>query len=283
MSFRGAGKNRKGGGPQGEEQHGLFDGAPGEDPAGDPDRLPGKPTFFSGLDGALPLEEAREARREEDVSAAPVKNEKILETPAGTVRVENYVPPGALEKLTVDDGICMFSRHNPERQKTALVNVSKTEGGNVITAVKGELLAAYIGVHQPSERERWGKPGYSWLYELGAIEVSRNYRRMGIAEALLEVAFGDPFYDDKIVLTTGFTWHWDLEETGMTKMEYHDLGVRLMGNYGFMEMVTDEPNIAMDSANLFMVRIGNKASFSRYQDFATLLFANEWEAMLRGF
>jgi len=39
----------------------------------------------------------------------------------------------------------------------------------------------------------------------------------------------------------------------------------------------------MDSANLFLVRLGKNVPFSRYQKFASLLFANEWEAMLRGF
>jgi acetoin utilization protein AcuA len=240
----------------------------------------GKPPFFSVLEKSLPRSETG---KEENTASPPKNNVRTLDASNGTVRVENYFPAEELEKLTVDEGICMFSRHNPERQKAALINVSRTEGGNVIAAVDGGLLVGYIGVHRPSERERWGKPGYGWLYELGAIEVSRNYRRIKLAENMLEAAFDDPFYDDKIVLTTGFTWHWDLEQTGMTKIQYHDMGVGLMSQYGFMEMATDEPNVTMDSANLFMVRIGNNASFSRYQKFASLLFANEWEAMLRGF
>lgn len=283
MALRGAGKSRKDKKPHGEEQRSLFDSDPVKAAGGRVGRIAGKPPFFSGLERALPLAEAGEDEREEDVSAPPKKNGKSIETPSGVVRVQNYMEARELEKLTVDEGICMFSRNNPERQKVALVNVSRSEGGNVVAAVNDNALVGFIGVHRPSERERWGKPGHRWLFELGAIEVSRNYRRIGLAEMLLEAAFDDPFYDDKIVLTTGFTWHWDLEETGMNKMQYHDLGVRLMGRYGFMEMVTDEPNITMDSTNLFMVRIGNKASFSRYQKFATLLFTNEWEAMLRGF
>jgi hypothetical protein len=39
----------------------------------------------------------------------------------------------------------------------------------------------------------------------------------------------------------------------------------------------------MDAANLFLVRLGKNASFSNYQKFASLLFSNDWEAMLRGF
>jgi len=153
----------------------------------------------------------------------------------------------------------------------------------VTVGIREDRLVSYIGIHRPSERERWGKPAFPWLYELGAIEVSRNYRRMGLAEAMLEVSFDDPYYDDKIVLTTGFTWHWDLEGTGIDKALYRLLGIELFGRYGFMEMGTDEPNVTMDSSNLFLVRLGKDVSFSRYQKFASLLFSNDWEAMLRGF
>jgi hypothetical protein len=41
--------------------------------------------------------------------------------------------------------------------------------------------------------------------------------------------------------------------------------------------------VMMDSANLFLVRLGRDTTFSQYQKFAALLFTNEWEAMLRGF
>jgi len=240
--------------------------------------LAAKPPFFGGIAGTL--EEKEEKPRE---SPSPKKNRKFVDTQKGKVVVENYYPAEEIARLRVDEGLFMFSRHNPERQKKALENVALSEGGNVIASVKEQTLVGYIGIHHPSERERWGKPSYPWLYELGAIEVSQSLRRNGLAKAMLDVAFDDPFYDDKIVITTGFTWHWDLEGTGLSKFEYRTLGVELFGRYGFMEMSTDEPNIMMDPANLFLVRIGKSSTFSQYQKFASLLFANEWEAMLRGF
>ena len=247
------------------------------------DTLPGKPTFVSGWDRPVPLAEVKEPEAEVESETPQKKNTRALETKKGKVYLENYFPVEKLEKLTVDAGIMMFSRNDPGRQKRALMNVSRLKGGNVIVGLQEDRLVSYIGIHRPSERERWGKPAYPWLYELGAIEVSRNYRRMGLAEAMLEVAFDDPFYDDKIMLTTGFTWHWDLEGAGLDKTRYRTLGIELFSRYGFMEMGTDEPNVAMDSSNLFLVRLGNDVSFSRYQKFASLLFSNDWEAMLRGF
>lgn len=239
----------------------------------------GKPPFMGGWEHMA----ARGSEEDDAPSRESSKNTRTIQAGKEPITIENYCSAEKLEKLKIDDGICMFSRHKPERQKASLVAVSRIAGGNVISCTTEDLLVAYIGIHHPSKRERWGKPEYSWLYELGAIEVSRNYRKLGLAENMLDVAFDDPFYDDKIVLTTGFTWHWDLEGTGMNKMEYRNLGINLFGRYGFMEMATDEPNVAMDSANLFLVRLGKDASFTRYQKFATLLFANEWEAMLRGF
>lgn len=245
--------------------------------------LPGKPPFVSGWDRPVLLAEVKKTEEGVEAEASPKKNKRTLETKKGKISLESYCPVEELEKLTVDGGIMMFSRNDPERQKRALVNVARSENGNVVVGVHEGRLVSYIGILRPSERERWGKPAYSWLYELGAIEVSRNYRRLGLAEAMLEVSFDDPFYDDKIMLTTGFTWHWDLEGTGIDKTRYRSLGIELFGRFGFMEMGTDEPNVTMDPANLFLVRLGKDVSFSRYQKFASLLFANDWEAMLGGF
>lgn len=250
-------------------------------------QLPAKPPFFADWEGhgafAGVKEEEPEQADAEELAPQPLKVERDLETDSGVIHIENYCPPERLTELEIDSGIVMFTRSKPERQKQALVRVAEMPEGNVVAATLKDTLVAYIGIHLPSESERWGKPGYKWLFELGAIEVSRNYRRLHLADEMLSVAFADPFYEDKIVLTTGFTWHWDFEGTGMDRQKYHQVGIELMGRHGFMEMMTDEPNVAMDPANLFLVRLGRDSSFSRYQRFASLLFSNEWEAMLRGF
>lgn len=244
--------------------------------------MPGKPPFTGSFDRLHAPGRQDAAREDEPVSAPPKRNTREIETSGGTIHLENYCTAEKLDAIKVDDGIRMFSRNNPDRQRKALVKVAGLEGGNVIAGISDDLLISYVGIHHPSERERWGKPGYDWLYELGAIEVSRNFRKLGLAEAMLDLAFDDPFYDDKIMLTTAFTWHWDLEGTGMDKLQYRQLFLHLAAMHGFIEMATDEPNLGMDASNLFLVRLGKNASFSRYQRFAALLYSNEWEAMLRG-
>lgn len=261
-----------------EKPEGGAGGRSAEEPVR-PSELRGKPPFF-GLESIGP--DAR-GKKAVPVAAEPRKNTATIECEQGQLLVENYCGPEKLEALEVDEGILMFSRHDPERQKRALVNVASSEGGNVVAATLGKTLVGYIGVHHPSDEERWGKPGYPWLYELGAIEVSRAYRQAGVALSLMHAAWDDPFYDDKVVISTAFVWHWDLEGTGMNKIEYRELFIELAGRFGFMEMATDDPNISMDSANLFLVRLGKATTFSQYQRFASMLFSNEWEAMLRGF
>jgi acetoin utilization protein AcuA len=243
-------------------------------------QLPGKPPFIGY--GNVPSQKAGQSEQETE-SSPPRKNSLVLETVKGEVQIENYCSPERLKELSVDEGICMFSRHNPERQKNALINVARLDDGNVVGATKDSVLIGYIGIHHPSEKERWGKPAHRWLFELGAIEVSRNYRELGLAVAMLDAGFDDPFYDDKIVLTTAFTWHWDLEGTGMSKGQYREMFLQLASKYGFIEMGTDDPNVTMDHANIFLVRMGKNASFSRYRDFSSLLYVNAWEAMLHGF
>jgi len=272
--------------PQKEEKHKRK--APGGKkeetrPPVDATPMLGKAPFIGSFERLHAPDGPTVTQEAEAVSAAPRKNARELETSRGAIHLENYFPAERLKAITIDDGIRMFSRNNPERQRKALVKVAGLEGGNVVAGFAEDLLVSYVGIHHPSERERWGKPGYDWLFELGAIEVSRNFRELGLAEAMLGVAFDDPFYDDKIMLTTAFTWHWDLEATGMDKMQYRQLFLHLAAMYGFIEMATDEPNISMDASNLFLVRLGKNASFSRYQRFASLLYSNEWEAMLRGF
>lgn len=225
-----------------------------------------------------------EGEEPESADAEGVQGRKVsinLDTGSGRIVVENYFTSRKLKKIVIEDGICMFSRGDQERQREALVNVSKMEGGNVTAGTLGGKLISYIGIHHPLPRQRWGKHGYPWLYELGAIEVSRNYRSCGLGGAMMEAAFQDPVYDDAIVFTTGFTWHWDLEGAGLDKMEYRLMGAKLFSRYGFVEMETDEPNVAMDSANIFMVRVGEKVPFSRKREFASMLFTNEWEALRR--
>jgi acetoin utilization protein AcuA len=244
------------------------------------EQLPGKPPF-AGF-ASVPSPKTGE-NEEEFKETPPKKNTRTLETAGGNVLIENYCAAEKLWQLTVDEGIRMFSRHNPERQRQALIKVAGLPEGNIVAGVTDSTLVSYIGIHHPSAGERWGKPAYHWLFELGAIEVSREYRELGLAELMLRVAFDDPFYDDKIMITTAFTWHWDLEGTGMDKAQYREMFVHLAGKFGFIEMGTDEPNVTMDYANLFLVRLGKNTSFSRYHKLASLLYTNEWEAMLRGF
>jgi acetoin utilization protein AcuA len=237
-------------------------------------------SFFKGWRQAPLLEGAAKPEKKE-LPPTHRKNTSKINTPGGEILVENYYPPEFINELFIDNGICMFSRGNLERQKRALVKVGETDGGNIIVGIRDRTLVSFIGIHHPFERERWGKAHFEWLMEVGAIEVSRNFRDCGLAHSMLEAAFSEHYYDDKIVLTTGLSWHWDLEGTGMDKMEYRMFGARLFGRFGFHEVETDEPNVAMDQANILLVREGKKVTHEQKMEFASLLFTNDWERTIR--
>jgi acetoin utilization protein AcuA len=107
---------------------------------------------------------------------------------------------------------------------------------------------------------------------MGAIEVSRNFRKLRIGNRLLERLLAAPLFDDKIAYMNGFSWHWDLDGSAMTIAEYRRMMIRLLNPYGFQEFYTNEPNIAIREENVFMARIGSRVSDEDRGRFRSLRF-----------
>ena len=95
---------------------------------------------------------------------------------------------------------------------------------------------------------------------MAALEVSRNYRGMGIAGKIFRLLMQDDFFEDKIAYICGFSWHWDLDGSGLTMAQYRRMMLGLLKRYGFEECYTNEPNVALREENFFMVRIGSRVS-----------------------
>ena len=201
-------------------------------------------------------------------------------TPRGTLYFRRRVPVSRLEKMRLDEGLGIFFRYDLERQHENLLKIARMEYGNVIVAHTAEdLIAGYISMHLTDQHDRWSilnKPGSTvQAYDFGAIEVGRNWRGMGVSKGLLQAAFeGDSWFEDKIVTSVEFSWHWDNEELGMTKFNYRNMLKKVLESAGFNKMDTDEPNVMMDSANMFMVRIGPKVDPAIEQRFYSMLHKN---------
>jgi acetoin utilization protein AcuA len=207
-----------------------------------------------------------------DVSAAVTRT---LETARGPINLVGRADPGLLSRHPLEDGIGAFShysRYAVEIQGKALARVAGLPEGRVLVAVHGGRIVGFLTFH-PADRElRWGHEGFSELLELGGIETSRNYRGLGIAPALMALAFDGGDYDARIVYATGYTWCWDLAGAGLSKAAYREKILGLFRRFGFDEHVTDEPNIRFDWCNVLMVRIGPRVSLAAHRRFLELLF-----------
>ena len=154
--------------------------------------------------------------------------------------------PEFVSGLRFDSGMGNFAHYSSIIQKAATFQkVVKGKDGKVALAVvNDEVIVGYVACGYPEVGERWGKLG-DLMYEMGAIEVSRNFRQLGIAREMIETVLAEDFFEDKIAYISSFSWHWDLDGAGLTIARYRNMMARLMEAYGFLEHYTNEPNVAI--------------------------------------
>lgn len=203
-----------------------------------------------------------------------------LDTPRGQIYFHRHLPPERLAQMQVDEGLGIFFRYNIQRQKETLLKIARMDYGNIIVAhTAADLIVGYVTMHPIDPNERWNvlnQPAQPpTVYEFGAIEVSRDWRGLGLSIRLMQAAFdNEKWLDDKIVISVEFSWHWDYEEAGLNKFAYRKMLAKVIGSAGFQQLDTDEPNVLMDSANMFMVRIGPAVEPTVLQKFFALLHKN---------
>ncbi len=211
-----------------------------------------------------------------DLGAGPSTHgrEEVIETPLGPVTIRSHCPPGSFSMLELDEGIGHFAHYSSIIQKLEVFErVASSEGGNVTLALlNGRRIVGYGVCWYPDESERWAALG-KLLYEMGALEVSRNFRRLGLAQKIIQLIMEDrEFFAQKIAYMKGYSWHWDLDGSGLTIAQYRNMMIHLMKPYGFREYPTNEPNIAIREENLFLARIGERVSQEDRRRFRNLLF-----------
>lgn len=196
-----------------------------------------------------------------------------FETSNGTVHIRTYCQEEFVASVDIEEGLGVFFHYRPDRLRDMWLNIVRMKGGNIVLAyVDGPKAVGYIAMCPPAPVERWSKSGDDRIYELGALETSRKWRSIGLAKKLLEVTFQDETLEDKIVISTEYSWHWDYEGTGLSRISYRNLLLHLLEGVGFKEYKTDEPNIAMDPANMLTARIGSRVDRELYAKFESLLF-----------
>lgn len=178
---------------------------------------------------------------------------RTLETARGPVLLRDFCPPSLLERLHPDKGLRSFARV-PEREHKLLLDIARSPDCALTVAhtPTGEI----IGQVTIAPADAWWE-GIENLYEV-AIEVSTDWRGLGIASEALAFALELDAKEDMIFFAIGLSWHWDAEGLGISMLRYRELIKYLFGTQGFVEYATTEPNVSMEPANVLMARIGTR-------------------------
>lgn len=207
----------------------------------------------------------------------PTARESTLSSLHGPLRILSACQPEFLHTLTLEKGIGRFARYRSIVSGIeTLEKVAALPDANVTVALSpaGQIIG-YIECSYPDAIEGWHDNSDGLCYELGAIEVSRNWRRCGAAQAMVALILADPFIETKIFFLTGYCWHWDTDQTGLSAYAYRNMLVRLFRPFGFRVYLTNNPEIKMSSANVFMARIGNRMTQQQVERFQHMLFTFE--------
>ncbi len=156
-----------------------------------------------------------------------------------------------VSRLVPDVGLRAFA-HLPQQEHQLLRTIAERPDSILTLAYTMQrVLVGQVSL-VPAGR-RW--QGLTNVYEI-AIEVSAGWRRLGIARRLLEKVSELGCLDDLIIIGVGLSWHWDTKGLGLTPLAYRSMIEWLFAQYGFTEYLTSDENIRMDSANIFLARIG---------------------------
>ncbi len=180
---------------------------------------------------------------------------RTLETARGQVLLRDWCPPSLVERLHPDEGLNAFARRADREQALLKCIASGPECELVLAHTPDGQLIGQVSICGADD---WWE-GIPDLYEV-AIEVSSNWRKLGLSKAMLQFALEPDYFEDVILFALGFAWHWDLDGAGLGSMSYGQMIRRLFESVGFEKMAANEPNLHLDPANVFLARIGDNVS-----------------------
>ncbi len=184
--------------------------------------------------------------------AASAQSE-VFQTPKGSILLRDFCPSSLVERLTADSGLHAFARL-PEQEHQLLVDIAGSPDCALILAHTPE--GAIVGEVTLTFGDDWWE-GLDNVYEV-TIEVSANWRKLGLAKKLLAFALESETLEDMILFAMGLSWHWDIEGMDITPRQYRKMFTQLFASQGFSEYATTEPNINLEPSNILLVRIGKR-------------------------
>jgi acetoin utilization protein AcuA len=203
-----------------------------------------------------------------------VAEQIVLETSMGNYSLLTFASAEEINRLSFHP---QFGQHTGFRslytRSESLIIRSCQEDVNVVLAVTDNTNIIGFGLLAcPEPGQRWSGLGPRTVMEVKAIEVIRDWRQMGVGNALVRGMLSHPAVEERIIYLVGYTWTWDLNGAKMTASQYRKMMVRLFQPFQFSECKTNEPNICLDPDNLFMCRTGKDVSDRLRNDFKWLSF-----------
>ncbi len=191
-----------------------------------------------------------------------------------TFVIEGPVSKEYLQTMTFDEGLDAF--RIPIAQFEAIQDISSLDEGRIYIIRKAKHIIGYVTYLYPDPMERWSTGNLPYLLELGAIEISLPYRGLELGNALLKVSTRSPEFENYIVITTEYYWHWDLKNSGLDVFEYKKLMQAMMSHGGLEVFATDDPEITSHPANCLMARIGKNITVDQMTEFDNIRFMNRF-------
>jgi acetoin utilization protein AcuA len=201
-----------------------------------------------------------------------------VETPDGrAVTIRSFCTGDQIRRYAFDPQFSVHAQYKSlYTKRSSLEACAALPEANVTVALSdNDRIIGFAALVPPEPDERWAAMGEGAIMEVKAVEVGRSWRRAGIARNLLQLLLEHPRIDALIVYMVGYSWTWDLDGEGLTAAEYRHKLIALFSHFDFLELPTNEPNVALRPENLFMSRIGSQVSAERQQQFKWLRFGIE--------
>ncbi|MCH4826973.1 MAG: GNAT family N-acetyltransferase [Planococcus sp. (in: firmicutes)] len=201
-------------------------------------------------------------------------NSMELKTEHGPIIIEGPIVGKDLSELEFHEDLVAF--RPPAQQHKAIIEIADLPEGRILIVRADKMIVGYVTFLYPDPLERWSEGNMDNLIELGAIEIIPKYRGNGVGKALLKVSMMDDAFEDFIVITTEYYWHWDLKGTGLNVWEYRKVMEKMMQAGGLEYYATDDPEISSHPANCLMAKIGSRVDNESIQQFDRLRFMNRY-------
>lgn len=193
---------------------------------------------------------------------------KLISTDFGRLHVRGPVSPEKLSAYRFSEGLSCF--RPPQKQQEALIELSKEPDGFVFTAVLANKVIAYVSFQKP-DFPWWIKRCFPRLIELGSIETDLSWRNVGLSKTLMEAIFNNPDFqnfEDFITIAVHTIHSWDLKNTCLSPWEYRHYMLKLFGDYNFVPVETEDPEIREHPCNILLARIGTNLEQKDINHFA---------------